>query len=135
MANALYTKAKQAILDNTLDLNNGDIRALLVEAGYTPNLATDDNLDDIAAGNRVAAAVALANKSVTDGVFDADDVTFSALTGDAAVAVVLYLHTGTESTSKLLAIFDTAAGLPFTPNGSDLTIRWSNGADKILRLS
>lgn len=135
MSNALYTAAKAAILDNTLDLHDGDIRCLLVTAGYTPNLAVDDNLDDISSGFRITAAVALTTKTVTGGVFDADDVVFTSLSGGTPIAgVVLYLNTGTESTSKLLAYLDTVAGLPFTPNGANLTVRWSNGASKILAL-
>ncbi len=136
MANALYTKAKQAILDNALDLKDGDIRALPVDAAtYTVDLAADDMLEDIAAEARSASAVALTTKTVTDGVFDADDVTFPAVTADNVIsAIVLYLHTGTESTSKLLAYIPTATGLPLTASGADVTVRWSNGASKIAAL-
>jgi hypothetical protein len=136
MANALYTAAKQAILDNTLDLHDGDIRAIPIDAAqYTVNLATHDNLDDIPSGARSATAVALANKAVTSGVFDADDVTFSAVTNGKLIdAIVLYLHTGTESTSKLLAYLPTATGLPLTASGADVTVTWDNGANKILAL-
>jgi len=129
----LYPSAKAAILTNTLDVENGDIRALLVTSGYAYN-AAHDNLDDVGGGTRVGTAVALASKTVTSGVFDADDVTFPALSGSAVAAVILYLHTGTESTSKLLAYIDVAAGLPFTPNGADAVIRWSAGANKIFAL-
>jgi hypothetical protein len=136
MANALYTKAKQAILDNALDLKDGDIRAILIDTGaYTADLAADDNLDDVAGGARISSAVALANKTVTDGVFDADDVTFTAVSGASVEAVLLYLHTGVESTSKLLALLDTGTGLPITPSGGDITVRWSSGANKIFKLS
>lgn len=98
MANSLYTKAKQAILDAALDLKDGSIRAIPVDAAqYTVDLAAHDNLDDIPAGARSATAVALANKSVTDGIFDADDVTFPAVTNAKVIsAIVLYL----TSTSK-----------------------------------
>ncbi len=135
MANALYTAAKAAILTNTLDLENGDIRAILVDTGaYTVNLATHDNLDDIAAGARIGSAVALAGKTVTGGVFDADDVTFTAVTGVSVEAFVLYLHTGVEATSKLLMFGNVATGLPVTPSGADITIRWDAGANKIFAL-
>ncbi len=136
MANALYTAAKQAILDNALDLKDGDIRAIPVDAAsYTVNLATHDNLDDISAPARMATAVALDNQTVTAGVFDADDVTFPAVTADNVIsAIVLYLHTGTESTSKLLAYIDTGTGLPLTASDADVTVRWSNGASKIFAL-
>ena len=135
MANNLYTKAKQGLIDGSIDLDTDDIRVVLVDgADYTPNLATHDNLDDIPSAARVATSGALQNKTVTDGVFDADDKVISAVTGDQFEYIVLYQHTGAES-ALLLLLIDTATGLPCTPNGSDITIQWSSGADKIFRLS
>jgi hypothetical protein len=136
MASGLYAIAKKHILSGDLDVENGDIRALLIDtAEYTVNLSTHDMLEDIAAGGRVGTAVALTTKTVTAGVFDADDVTFNAVSGDDVGAVVLYLHTGVESTSKLLAYIDTASGLPLTPSGADVVLRWSAGANKIFALT
>lgn len=134
MANALYDSAKAAILTNTLDVENGDIRALLVDSSYVVDTSAHDNLDDIGGGSRVGSAVALSGKTVAAGVFDADDVVFSGLTGDDVAAVVLYLHTGVESTSKLFAYLDTATGIPRTLTGGDMMIRWSNGSNKIFKL-
>src|SRR4030042_1868329 len=135
MANSLYTKAKQHLIDGTIDLDTNDIRAILVDgADYTPDLATHETLANIPAAARVAVSGALASKTVTDGVFDAADVTLAAVTGDQFEYIVLYQHTGGES-ALLIALLDTASGLPCTPNGSDITIQWSAGADKIFRLS
>jgi len=136
MANSLYTKAKQGLIDGSIDLDTDDIRVVLVDgADYTPALATHDNLDDIPGAARVAVSGALAGKTVTDGVFDADDIVISAVTGDQFEYLALYKHTGVESTSRLILLIDTASGLPCTPNGSDITITWPSGADKIFRLS
>jgi len=136
MANSLYTKAKQGLIDGSIDLDTDDIRVVLVDgADYTPNLATDDNLDDIPSGARVAVSGALQSKTVTDGVFDAADITISAVSGDQFEYLVLYKHTGTESTSRLILLIDSATGLPCTPNGSDITIQWDSGANKIFKLS
>jgi len=135
MANALYTKAKQHLIDATIDLDTNDIRAILVDgADYTPVLATHETLANIPGAARVAVSGALQTKTVTDGVFDADDIVVSAVTGDQFEYIVLYQHTGAES-ALLIALLDTATGLPCTPNGSDITIQWASGADKILRLS
>lgn len=136
MANALYTKAKQGLIDGSIDLDTDDIRVVLVDgAEYTPNLATHDNLDDIPSGARVAVSTALQSKTVTDGVFDAADIVITAVTGDQFEYLALYKHTGVESTSRLILLIDSATGLPCTPNGSDITIQWASGADKIFRLS
>ena len=136
MSNALYTKAKQGLLDGSIDLDTDTIKAVFVDgADYIPNLSTHQYLSDIPSAARVATSGALQNKTVTDGIFDADDQVFATVTGDQFEYIVLYKHTGTEGTSRLILLIDTATGLPCTPNGSDITIQWSNGADKILRLS
>jgi hypothetical protein len=136
MSNALYTKAKQGLLDGSLDLDTDTIKSVFVDgADYTPNMATHQYLSDIPSAARVATSGALQNKTVTDGVFDADDITLTAVTGDQFEYIVLYKDTGVEGTSRLILLIDTATGLPCTPNGSDITIQWSSGADKIFRLS
>jgi hypothetical protein len=136
MANALYTKAKQGLIDGSINMNADTIKAVCVDsADYTPNLATDQYLSSIPAAGRVATSDALTGKSETDGVFDAADVTISAVTGDPFEYLVLYKDTGAEGTSRLILLIDTATGLPCTPGGADVTIQWSNGADKIFRLS
>lgn len=136
MSNALYTKAKQALIAGDIDLESDTIKAVFVDgADYTPNLATDQFLSDIPSAARVAISGALQNKTVTDGVFDADDITVASVSGDQFEYLVLFKDTGVEGTSRLLLLIDTATGLPCTPNGSDITIQWSSGSDKIFRLS
>jgi hypothetical protein len=136
MANSLYAKAKQALIAADIDLDADDIRVVLADSlTYTPNLATDQFLSSIPSGARVAVSGALAGKTVVDGVFDADDKVIAAVTGNQFEYLVLYKHTGVEGTSRLMLLIDTATGLPCTPNGSDITIQWPSGADKIFRLS
>lgn len=127
MANALYDKGREGFLDGSIDWDTDNIKAVLVDtATYTVNLATDDFLDDIPAGERVATSGNLTSKTVTGGTADAADVTFSAVSGDQCEAIVLYKDTGTASTSRLIAYIDTASsGLPVTPNGGDITVTWN----------
>jgi hypothetical protein len=47
---------------------------------------------------------------------------------------VLYLHTGTEATSMLIAYIDTGYNLPLQTNGNDVNIQLDSGASKIFRL-
>lgn len=134
--NSLYTKAKQALIAGDIDLDADTIKAVFVDgADYTPNLATHEFLSSIPSAARVATSGALQNKTVTDGVFDADDITLTSVSGDQFEYIVLYKDTGVEGTSRLILLIDTATGLPCTPNGSDITIQWPSGADKIFRLS
>lgn len=134
MANALYDTGRNAFLLGDIDWVADDIRVILIDvADYTVNLATHDFLNDIPAGARVA-TVALSGKSASAGVADASDPTFTAVTGDQSEALVIYKHTGTESTSQLIAYITDATGLPATPNGNDIVLTWDGGANKIFKL-
>ncbi len=126
MANALYTKGKEGLLGGVFDCDTDDMRAVLVDTNdYIVNLATDDNLNDIPAGARVATMPAtMTSLSILNGVFDAGNVTFSSVSGDQSEAVVVYQNTGVETTSRLLVYIDTATGLPVTPNSGDININW-----------
>lgn len=128
MANAIFPKYKEALLDGSsnTDLNDGDVRVILVDSADYTYSSAHDMLDDVAAGARVSVSTALQNTSVTNGLFDADDITLSSVTGDQAEALIIYIHTGTESTSRLVAFIDTGVtGLPVTPNGGDINLAWN----------
>lgn len=123
MASVIYPKAKESLLKADLDLDS-TIRAVLIDTGtYTYN-AAHDNYDDLS-GVVGSESDALASKTFTDGVFDAADITFTAVTGNTVEAIVLFLDTGTAGTDKLIAYIDSATGLPVTPNGGDIDIGWN----------
>jgi hypothetical protein len=126
MANAIYPKYKEALLDasSNSDLNDGTVKAALVDTGtYTYN-AAHDFLDDLS--GVVGTAQTIANTTVTSGLFDGDNVTYTAVTGNTAEAIVIYIDTGVAGTSRLVAYIDTSVtGLPVTPNGGDITITWN----------
>lgn len=135
MANALYDIGREAFLIGNIDWANDNIKVVLVDADdYTVDITNHDFLDDIPAGARVATSGNLTSKTTTNGVADAEDVTFLAITGDVSEAIIIYKDTGVESTSQLIAYIDTATGLPVTPNGADITITWDNGTNRIFRL-
>ena len=136
MANALFDKGRQNILEGNIAILTVNIKLVLVDHGVdTPVVATDDFLDDIAAGARIATSGNFASKTTTDGVFDAADVTLTAVSGASVESIVIYNDTpATEAGKHLIAFIDTATGLPFTPSGGDVTIQWDNGANKIFKL-
>lgn len=136
MANALFDKGRQGILDRTIDMTAATLKAVFVD-GYTPNLATHDNLDDVtgAGGTLVGTPQVLTSKTYTDGVFDAADVTFNAVPlGSATEHILIYVDTGTASTSRLVALDDTATNLPVTPNGGDIVVAWAGSPNFIFKL-
>lgn len=132
MANLIYPKAKEAMLTSGLNLVAGTVKAQLVDlANYTYS-ASHQYFSDIPAGARVGSGVTLTGKSVTNGVFDAADPTWSGLVSAPSIeAVAIYVDTGTEATSPLVYLMDTASGLPITAGATGGTVTWDNGANKI----
>lgn len=124
MASTLYPKFKEGLLSGAVDLTTADVRAILIDTADYTYSAAHDFLDDVPSAARVAVSTALASKTVTNGVFDAADKTLTAVSGDQSEAIVVYVHTGTESTSRLVAYIDSGTNLPATPNGGDITIQW-----------
>ena len=136
MANALYDLGREAFLSGDITWDGDAIKTILVDSAlYTPNLATDQFLSDVPAGSRTATSSDLVSKTVAAGVADAGDVTYSSVPiDDPQEYVVIYQDTTVEGTSRLIALIDTDTGLPVTPNGGDIIVQWSSGADKIFKL-
>lgn len=132
MASGLYVKTKKLMLDGDIDLLVDNLKAVLVDtADYTVDLTNHDYLDDVPAGARVATSGNLANKTTTGGIFDADDVTLTSVTGDSCEAVIIYKDTTVASTSPLIAYVD---GISVTPDGGNIVIAWDSGTNKIFKL-
>lgn len=125
MASAIYPRFKEALLSGAVDLTSVDVRAILIDSADYTYSSAHDFLDDVPSGARVATSSALSSKTVTNGVFDAADKTWSGVTGDQSEVIILYVHTGTESTSRLICYIDSGTNLPVTPNGGDITSQWN----------
>ncbi len=126
MANSIYPLFKQALLDasaNT-DVNDLTVKVALIDTGtYTYNAAHEffSSVTGV-----VGTPQTIANTTVANGLFDGDNVTFTAVTGNSAEALLIYIDTGIAGTSRLVAWIDTSVtGLPVTPNGGDITITWN----------
>ena len=136
MANALYDSARGLYLTAGLTWASDNVKVALVR-GYTFS-SSHANLSDITGGGGgtiVATSGNLASKTTTSGVAGAANITYTAVAAGAACAhLIIYKDTGTAGTSSLIAAIDTAAGLPVTPNGQDITVSWDTGANKIFKL-
>lgn len=135
MANSFFNSYLNGILGAAatyIDLDANTIKMYLHDngAGGAPNAGTHDFYNDLSAG-LVGTAYTLANKTVgtvAAGVFDntVDPApAFSAVSGATVEALVFFKDTGTPSTSDLICWFDTATGLPLTPNGGDVNVTFS----------
>ena len=148
MANALFDKGRESFLKGEIDWASDTIDVILVKVGteadeYNVDLANDQFLEGVTVAARVALLsgnavedTELTTKTTAAGVAGADDAVFEEVTGDEIGAIVIYAResTDTETTSRLIAYIDTADGLPITPNGTDITIEWDTGANKIFKL-
>ena len=127
MANAIYPKYKETILGAATNTNllSGTVKVALVDTGVYTYSAAHQFLTSLTGVVGTAGTIG-ATKSVTNGVFDGADVTYTAVTGNSVEALVIYVDTGTAGTSPLVAYLDTSVtGLPVTPNGGDITITWN----------
>lgn len=135
MANQWYNSGLREFASGNIDWVNDDIRATLVGTPYTPDFVNHDFYDDLTNVIQDGAA-SIATKSVAlAGVLDGDNHTFTSVTGTEVSYIVVSKYNATASLRALLFLIDTAgANLPFTPNGSDVLITWSDGAGKIAQL-
>lgn len=126
MANAIYPKYKEALLQSSANSSlTGTVKAALVDTGTYTYSATHEFLSSLTGVVGTAGTIG-ATKSYTNGVFDGADVTYTAVSGNTAEAIVIYIDTGVAGTSRLVAYIDTGVtGLPVTPNGGDITITWN----------
>jgi len=133
MACSAYDSYISAIQKGDIDIDVDTFKVMLIDtADYTYDVA-HDFLSDVPAAARVATAT-LAGVTIVGRAFDANDVTFTAVSGDVSEALIIYKDSGVEATSQLIYFSDTASNLPVTPNGGDITVTWDSGVDRIFSL-
>jgi hypothetical protein len=134
MANALFDPGREGFLDGSIDWDTDDIRVMLVKSSYVFSAAHKFIADLGAVDNGRSAA--LAGKTVTNGVADANDTTVTASGAVACASLVVFKHTGADATARLICFIDTpASGLPFTPAANQVVnVAWDSAANKIFKL-
>ena len=133
MANALYPKAKEAFLNGSINMVSNTITIALVDTGVYTYSSSHQYRNEVS-NSAVISSATLSNKTITNGVFDADDATFSSVTGANCEALLIFQDTGIQSTSRLIAYIDSATGLPILPNGGDISVAFSSRSSRILAL-
>lgn len=125
MANAIYPKYKEALLNGSANTNmsTGTVKVALVDTGTYTYSSAHEFVSSLT--GTVGTAQTLGTKTFTDGTFDAADSTFTSVTGNSVEALVIYIDTGVAGTSRLIAYIDTGVtGLPVTPNGGNINVTW-----------
>jgi len=140
--NALFMSFKARAISATTSLISGPTLAdldseLLITCVLTDNTDVDlsevthqDKADVVAAfvpsTGVVMTGTAITNPSSATVRFDANDVTFTSVTGDQAEQVLIFNESaGADSTDILICKFGTATGLPVTPNGGNIVVQWN----------
>lgn len=138
MANAVWGKFKESCIngDSNVSLNqntttDGPFCALVDLGTYTFNSAHQfySSLSGI-----VGTDQRISTPTVTNGLFDGDDLTYTAVTGASVEALAVYRkNSGANTTWRLVFFEDTGVtNLPVTPNGGNITVTWN--ASGILQL-
>lgn len=143
MANRFFDSFLNGILGahaTYVDLDADTIKMSLHDEGVggVPNAATHDFWNDLSAG-LVGTAYTLANKSIgtSNGAGSFDNTVdpapaFSTVSGATVEGLVFWKDTTVDTTSNLICYFDTATGLPLTPNGGDVNVTFhANGILKV----
>lgn len=118
-----------------LNLNtttNGPYVALLDSGVYTYSAAHQfySSLTGIIGGGTPPVG-RIANPTggvVAAGVFDGDNVTFTAVTTATSIeAFAIYRNNSGANTTWRLVLYENTSvtGLPVTPNGGDITVSWN----------
>lgn len=141
MANAYYTAFPEGLADDSISLSVGVIKASYVR-GYAFSAAHKFVSDVVAAGGTLnGSSAALANKTFTGGVFDADDTSVTTTASASNHGILLYQASAVTggadvatSAQRVIAYFDTGTGLPMQPGSGATPIVWDSGASKILKV-
>ena len=141
MASVIYNEFKRANAAGEIDLNADDIRAILVMNTTTADTENDtkvfvsdltllDESDATGYARQALTSEAVNKDDANDrAAFDADNVVFSGLGGDATrdyQGVVLYKHVGADSVNPLIAFIEFTSQV--TSAATQVTVPWdANG--------
>lgn len=111
--------AKAAMFGSGLNLDSQTIMVSMTDDADYTFAVTDANYGtDIPAGAKVAAVAISAGKTIANGVFDANDVVFTSVTGDPTESLIIWNDTHATD----LIICKVAATV--TPNGNNINLTW-----------
>ena len=140
MADVIYNNFKKNIMNGNIDLDTDTIMLALCTSSYTPDADTHEFFSSItnevtgtgytADGQALASGAVTCDTTDDEGVFDADDVTWSTSTITARYGI-LHKDTGASTTSPLIACLDFAADK--SSSAGDFKVAWN--AEGIINLN
>jgi hypothetical protein len=137
MANFIYKKAKESLLNGEFNLSSNNLKVLLIDKSlYTPNEDSDRYVSDVPTNAIKKRSNNMTNVVNSLGVLDADNISMGDYNGQYFDGIVLYQSGTSDSNSKLIFFIDTSSGLPFAGSNTNtpVTIIWSDSNAKILSI-
>lgn len=144
MASLVFNIAKSGLMNGTIDLDTDDIRSALLMTNTTADTDADadtlsaltlDECDATGYARQALASEAVSTDDTNDrGEFDANDVSFTSLSGDAtrdSQGLLIYLHVTNDADSVPICFIDFTADLPSTATQVDVPF----DAEGILQLT
>ncbi|MFI5833210.1 hypothetical protein ACIA5A_05985 [Micromonospora sp. NPDC051300] len=136
-----FTAYTEGIQDGSINQVTGVVKVALVRS-YTFSAAHKFVSDVTSAGGVInGTPVALANRTVAGGVFDADDAVIAATASTADHGLLLFQASAATGgadvaagSQRLIGWFDTGTGLPIKPGTGNVTVTWPNTSPRILKV-
>jgi hypothetical protein len=141
VANSSYLAYRTAIMTGAINLSTAVIKVALVRS-YTFSAAHVFMSDVTGAGGIVnASSAALTTKTITGGIFDADDTAIVATASTANHILIVYQASAVTggsdvaaSAQRLMFYIDTGTNMPITPAAGAVSITWPSATSKIYQL-
>lgn len=121
----VYGKARVAFGSGIINWLTGPVNAMYVTSAYSPSPATDQYVSDIPAPAIVTRDYALTGVGITNsGVCFGTPPPLNAFSsgGAAIAAIVLYVKSGSDATSRLLYYSSSGIGFPFIGQGFNYVV-------------
>jgi hypothetical protein len=107
-------------LDKDIDMLVDDVVILLYDSDSGEYDGTDEWISDIPGAGIIARSGTLAGKTTTLGVFDANNITVSAVPAGNVDTVIVCADLGADGASPVLCWLDL--GVVFPTTGADVTV-------------
>lgn len=136
MANFIYSKAKQDILNGVIDFSSNTFAVAFLKTSYIPIQETEHYLSDILNADFVYKRADISNVTNILGVIDASNIIVEQYSGEPFASIVMYKVGSTDQNSNLIFFINDSVGLPFSGALEPLLllVEWSNLSSKILSL-
>lgn len=130
MASGPYLAGLEGLL-GSINLSSDTIKIAAVSTSYT--FANSETSMTTAGGTRIGTDQTLGSKTITNGVFDAADATWTAVAGGSTIGgFVVYKFVTNDAGSTPILFIDTT---DTATNGGDIVLQFDSGTNKIFKLS